>query len=322
MQYIFKLTRLAFVTLLLLWPLSSWGAVPKIAVVDGQFHTASGAIPAGCFVQMKPQLNGDELVASVILAVEGKFGCRNAKKPYPESLQDPKAGPPSYTILATLPEQVYQIKACEGVSGSMGKSCSEILIQFSERPFGGKNALVVSHRGRGSVLSNFDAKARVMEIREHYRAVAGNTKRKTKVINSDCTNPGLTGDEPYGGRETLYRFVDGKVVEITDEITTLYGSESVQFILKDGEFWFAFLEIRNESIPAMGFMAGFDTDTRLYFQKESLFLCKLTYPNDAPAGILPNQNTEVPCADLHHINGSGVRNETQRVAEKSAFACA
>ena len=154
MQYIFEFTRLAFTTLLILWPLSSWGEVPQITVVNGQFHTSSGLIPAGCLVQMKPQLNGDELIASVILEVEGKFGCKNAKHPYPEPLQDPEAAPPSYSILATLPEQVYRIKACEGVSGSMGKSCSEILIQFKERSFEGKNALVVIHRGRGSVLNS------------------------------------------------------------------------------------------------------------------------------------------------------------------------
>lgn len=202
----------------------------------------------------------------------------------------------------------------------MGKSCSEILVQSSERSFGGKIALVFSHRGRGSALNDFTANARVAEIRERYRAVAGNANLRTKVIKSDCTNPGLTGEEPYGGRETVYRMVDGTVAEITDEISTLYGSESVQFLLKDGVLWFVYLQIRSASIPAMGFVSGFDTDTRLYFQNEKLFLCKLTYPNGAPVGIPPGQNTEVPCADLHHINGEGTLNEDQRVAEASTIA--
>ncbi|MEC7984680.1 MAG: hypothetical protein VX278_05925 [Myxococcota bacterium] len=320
MKPVLKSIRLALTSFLILWPLSSLGAAPKVTVVDGQFHTPSGAIPAGCFVQMKPQLNGDELIASVIIEVEGKSGCKNAKHPYPEPLQDPKAGPPSYSVLATLPEQVYQIKACEGVSGSMGKSCSDLLVQFSERSFGGRKALVVSHRGRGSALTSFDPKARVAEIREHYQAVAGNTKLKTKRIKSDCTNPGLTGEEPYGGRETLYRMVNGQVAEITDEISTLYGHESVQFLLMDGEIWFAFIQIRNESIPAMGIEFGYDTDNRLYFQKENLFLCKLTYPSDAPDGIRAGQNTEVPCSELHHIHGTGSPNEEQRVAEVSSFS--
>ena len=97
--------------------------------------TPSGAIPAGCFALLAPQLNGDELVASVILEVEGKLGCMNARHPYPEPLQDPNAGPPSYSIEATLPGHLYQVNACEAVSGSMGKSCSKILVQFSERTF-------------------------------------------------------------------------------------------------------------------------------------------------------------------------------------------
>ena len=70
----------------------------------------------------------------------------------------------------------------------------------------------------------------------------------------------------------------------------------------------------------MGFISGFDTDNRLYFQNETLFLCKLTYPNDAPEGIRSGQNREVPCSDLHHLNGTGSPNEEKRVAEVSNIA--
>lgn len=317
MRHVFAILRFTFATLFCVWPGASLGSSPKITVVDGKFHTPSGAIPAGCFALLKPQLNGDELVASVILEVEGKLGCMNAKHPYPESLQDPKARPPSYSIEATLPDQFYQVKACESVSGSMGKSCSRILVQFSERTFGGKTALVVSHRGRGSKLKVFDAKARMAEIRERYRAVAGNTKLKKKVIKSDCVNPGLTGEEPYGGRETVYRRLDGKIAEITDELTTLYGVQTVQFLLKDGEVWFAFLQIRNESIPAMGIEPGYDTDLRLYFDKQSPFLCKMTYQNDSPAGIRTGQIMDVPCARIFEPVSP---HETKRVAEPTTIA--
>ena len=49
-------------------------------------------------------------------------------------------------------------------------------------------------------------------------------------------------------------------------------------------------------------------------------MCKLTYPNDSPAGVRPNQNTEVLCSELHHINGEMPLNESQRVAEASSIA--
>ena len=91
---------------------------------------------------------------------------------------------------------------------------------------------------------------------------------------------------------------DGKIAEIKDEITTLYGIQTVQFLLKDGEVWFAFLQIRNESIPAMGIEPGYDTDLRLYFDKQSPFLCKLTYQNEAPDGIRTGQNIDVPCTSI------------------------
>ena len=311
----------ALATLLLLWPLSGRATSPGVTVVEGQFHTPSGVIPAGCLVQMKPQLNGDELIASVILEVDGKKGCMNARHPYPEPLQDPEAGPPTYSIEKSLGNDVYRIKACEGVSGSMGRSCSTLLVQFSERDFGGKTARVVQHRGRGSTFQPpFDPDARVAEIRKRYRAVAGNTSLQTNLVKSGCTNPGLTGEEPYGGRETLYRKVDGAVGEIHDEITTLYGTESVQFLLKDGAIWFAFLEVRNESIPAMGIEPGYDTDTRVYFENEVPFLCKLTYPTDAPAGSPSGEAQVVPCAELPHMGEATTRDGAQRKAETSAFA--
>ena len=330
MKQMFEFSRVITLALLILWPLSSSGSTSKITVVDGQFHTPSGAIPAGCLVQMKSLMNGDEMVASVILEVEGKLGCMNAKHPYPEQLQVPEAGgrcqltaecpkldPPSYSIEAKLPGQVYQINACEGLKGSSGKGCSKILIQFSERTFGGKTALVVNHRGRGSALKSFDAKARVAEIRERYRAVAGNEKLKKKVLKSDCTNPGLTGEEPFGGRETLYRMMNGQVAEIKDTLSTMYGFEAVQFLLKDGEIWFAFLQVRNESIPAMGIEFGYDTDIRLYFDKQRPFLCKLTYQKEAPEGIQTDKNLEIPCADIFQTQSP---HEEKRVAEPTTLA--
>ena len=74
MLYDFFRTQLAFATLLILWPQSVFGAVPQITVVDGQFHTPSGSIPAGCLIQIKPQRNGDDPGASVILETEGTLG--------------------------------------------------------------------------------------------------------------------------------------------------------------------------------------------------------------------------------------------------------
>ena len=113
--------------------------------------------------------------------------------------------------------------------------------------------------------------------------MAGNVTLEKSVVTSACTNRAY-GRGAVRGRETLYRKMDGAVGEIHDEITTLYGTESVQYLLKDGAIWFAFLQVRHESIPAMGIEAGHDTDTRICFTNETPFLCKLTYPTDAPAG--------------------------------------
>ena len=70
----------------------------------------------------------------------------------------------------------------------------------------------------------------------------------------------------------------------------------------------------------MGIESGYETDTRLYFDKEKLFLCKLTYPNDGPAGSIPGQITELPCSELHHIVRSESLNESQRAAEAFTIA--
>ena len=309
MLRIFAPTRIALATLLLLCPLSSWAEVANITVVDGQLHTSSGAVPAACLMQLRSHTDSEK---PVVVEVNGAVECKNPAPQHSAPQQGAKSGSPRYSILATLPEQVYQIQLCED---SQEQSCSEMHIQFSQTTIEEKSALVVNRREGAS-----GAKARESEIDELYQAVANNTTLSTKIIESDCTNPGLTGEEPFGGRQTLYRFVDGKVAEINDELTTLYGTQSVQFLLKDGEFWFALLEIRAESIPAMGIESGYETDTRLYFDKEKLFLCKLTYPNDGPAGSIPGQITELPCSELHHIVRSDSLNESQRAAEAFTIA--
>ena len=149
--------------------------------------------------------------------------------------------------------------------------------------------------------SEWETKDRVIEIRKHYQAVAGNKALKTKEFKSSCTD--VESFEP--SRSTVFRLVDGEVGEIVDTVETLGHHESQHFLFQHGELWFSYVEIRSEAIDVYGISESYDTDSRIYYRDETPILCKLTYPGNAPRGVRSGDIRERPCEDLSRIFGVG-----------------
>ena len=98
-------------------------------IKNGQFQTSEGQIPAGCFAQLKTDLNGDNSVASIYVNRNSYRGCIASNIPFPggdETLVE-------YQISEELNGNIFKLYVCEKVEGSMGLDCDKILIQFSNR---------------------------------------------------------------------------------------------------------------------------------------------------------------------------------------------
>ena len=112
------------------------------SIEKGQFKTSQGLIPAGCFGQLRTQLNGDNIVASIYINDADLRGCINSNNPYPVG----DASRVSYEIIETMGDDAFKIRVCEAVDGSMGDSCGHILVRFTMRPY-------ITPAGKTEVLS-------------------------------------------------------------------------------------------------------------------------------------------------------------------------
>ena len=124
--HFFRYTILVFLSL---WNPQSLALDVKI--LGTQFFAGGNEIPVGCFAQLKTELNGDNSVASVYIGRPTLRGCMDANYPYP-------GGDESHVSIQTVSQlgsNLYGIKICERVDGSMGSYCDEILIRFSEREY-------------------------------------------------------------------------------------------------------------------------------------------------------------------------------------------
>ncbi|EGR4126224.1 hypothetical protein RV032_003698 [Vibrio cholerae] len=96
---------------------------------NDQFHTSEGMIPAGCLAQFKTELNGDNSVASIYVNRNSLRGCSASNIPFPGG-DDTKI---EYQIIEKLNSNIFKIRVCEEIQGSMGLDCDKILIQFANR---------------------------------------------------------------------------------------------------------------------------------------------------------------------------------------------
>ena len=76
------------------------------------------------------QLNGDDVVAAVYLNRSGIRGCIASNR---HSLDDNKNF--RLSIEKEKPNDVFWIKICHSVDGSMGSSCNKLIIQFVKRNY-------------------------------------------------------------------------------------------------------------------------------------------------------------------------------------------
>jgi hypothetical protein len=97
-----------------------------------QFFTAEGKVPSGCFAQLMTELNGDDIIASVFLNRTGLRGCISSNIPYSEENT-------KYQILDDMGDDKWTVRVCQSVGGSMGSSCSKILVHFEERKYQSNN---------------------------------------------------------------------------------------------------------------------------------------------------------------------------------------
>jgi hypothetical protein len=107
-------------------------------IKNGKFVTSEGEIPDGCLGQLLIELNGDDTVAAIFINRTVLRGCIAANLPYPGG-DETKI---SYTIEKELGNHEYELTVCESVSGSMGSSCSNILVKFANRNYATKGGEV------------------------------------------------------------------------------------------------------------------------------------------------------------------------------------
>ena len=109
---------------------------------NDKFHTSEGMIPAGCLAQLKTELNGDNSVASIYVNRNSLRGCSASNIPFPGG----GATKVEYQIIEKLNSDIFKIRVCEEIEGSMALNCDKILIQFANR-------LYVTPKGSMYVLS-------------------------------------------------------------------------------------------------------------------------------------------------------------------------
>ena len=270
--------------------LMSSAVAQELTVENDQFVYDGQLIPAGCIVQLSPQLNGDQLIASVFLQRPSYRGCMAANFPYPQ--QEAGAKPPTYEIVHKLTDSVYWINACAySAEGTHRKSCSKLQITFEHRDYhskkGPKRVLSVSATGEWSDLiwananKHFDTAQRVQVIRKHYQAVAGNQRLKTSDYQRQCASA------PTNSLALTHRYKNGKVVEVTERFVEEPSSGNSSYVFKSEKLIFAFIENVD---PAS------HTQDRIYFLDQKAFLCKKSHIGRAPAGFEAGVAKEVPCA--------------------------
>ena len=115
-------------------------------IKNGRFFTDEGEVPLGCFSELMTELNGDDNAAAIYLNKTVYRGCIRSNK---HDLSENK----NYKISIEKEKEhdVFWIRICELVEGSMRQSCDKLIIQFVKRlyltPEGNKNVVSIEKLG-------------------------------------------------------------------------------------------------------------------------------------------------------------------------------
>ena len=147
MRNVIATVCLTFAVLLGSVGLSSSFASPKFySVKNGNFFTDEGEVPLGCLSELMIELNGDDVVAAVYLNRTTLRGCIDSNR---HSVNENKNY--SLSIKKVKPNDVFWIRICESVDGSMGQTCDKPIIQFVKRryltPGGNKDVVSIEKLG-------------------------------------------------------------------------------------------------------------------------------------------------------------------------------
>ena len=88
-------------------------------------------VPPGCIAQLKTELNGDNSQAVIYLDRTSLIGCLNANIVFPGGREENI----SYTINASLGNDIFKITVNESVNGSLGGYSDRIIVQFVKRDY-------------------------------------------------------------------------------------------------------------------------------------------------------------------------------------------
>ena len=97
-----------------------------IKLIDNQFHTSEGKVPAGCFFNLAVEDNGDDLVRSVYLNRGYLRGCIDANSVYPGKKDGYTF---DYNIIKNTAMYEYDIQACLRYDARYG-DCDKFSIRF------------------------------------------------------------------------------------------------------------------------------------------------------------------------------------------------
>ena len=111
-------------TLTLLFSLQA--SALDIKLIDNQFHTSEGKIPAGCFFNLAVEDNGDDLVHSVYLNRGYLRGCIDSNSVYPGEKANDIFW---YSIIKNTAKYEYDIQVCWTYEAPY-KDCDKFSIRF------------------------------------------------------------------------------------------------------------------------------------------------------------------------------------------------
>jgi hypothetical protein len=98
----------------------------NVIVEEGLFFIGKKPIPANCFQRLMTELNGDDVTRSIYLTRSSVRGCINSNEPGRDV---------EYKILADKGDDIFEVRVCERVDGSMGADCSTLIVRFTVYPY-------------------------------------------------------------------------------------------------------------------------------------------------------------------------------------------
>ena len=188
-------TQIVTVCALGAWLMGS-AAAQELTIENDQFVYGGQLIPAGCIAQLSPQLNGDQLIASVFLQRPSYRGCMwrpifptHNKKPEPSRQPMRLCTNGRILFIGSMPVPIPPRAHSERAAPSCRSNLSVGIITPK---MAARKVFSVSGTGEWSEQiwatpgKHFDTEQRVLDIRKHYQAVAGNQRLKTTDYQRQC----------------------------------------------------------------------------------------------------------------------------------------